>query len=136
MTPEGDDGFTFEDKRKAAADVPPIEPEAKHATEGQEAAGSPEPEQPESSQLHHLTGPDRLLMCVDILQQGAWIAMGLRADPITQGAEANLEEARRLIDCVEFLADKVRGELDADTQRDLRSLVRDLQVNYVQQVNR
>ena len=29
-------------------------------------------------------------MCIDILQQGAWIEMGLRADPITQDVEADL----------------------------------------------
>jgi hypothetical protein len=135
MTPEEEDGFTFVDKRRGNPDEP--------------AAGAPETDQcdpespvtepddePDTSQYHHLTGPDRMLMCVDILQQGAWIAMGLKSDPITHEVEADLAEARALIDCVEFLADKVRADLDGDTQRDLRNLVRDLQVNYVQQVNR
>jgi hypothetical protein len=136
MIPEDEDGFSFVDKRRTSPDEAPPEPATKAVEGAPESPSTNEVDEPDTSQLHHLTGCDRLLMCVDILQQGAWIAMGLRADPITQSVEADLSEARKLIDCVEYLAEKVRADLDDDTQRDLRNLVRDLQVNYVQQVNR
>ena len=137
MTPEEEDGFTFVDKRQTEASD--ADAGAKAATGTPESTEAPPGETvPDGDMpfLHQLTGRDRLLMCIDILQQGAWIAMGLRTDPVTREVKADMADARELIDCVEFLAERVRGDLDSDTQRDLRNLVRDLQVNFVQQTNR
>jgi hypothetical protein len=139
MIPEDEHGFSFEDKRRTAQDekatdaTSPADVEHHTPPTPPDASG---PDESDAPHLHHLTGRDRLLMCVDIMQQGAWIALGLRPDPITQDVKADLKEARDLIDCVVYLADRVSGDLDGATQRDLKNLVRDLQINYVQQLNR
>lgn len=86
--------------------------------------------------LPHLGMRERLLMCIDLLNQGAWISLGLLSDPATGKIEPNFDQAKTAIDSVAFLVGKVEGDLDEATRRDLRTLVRDLQVNYVQQSSR
>ncbi len=83
--------------------------------------------------LPNLSMRDRLLMSIDILNQGAWIAMGFISNPATGAIEKDLDKARIAIDCVAFLASKVESELDESTQRELKALVSNLQVNFVQQ---
>ena len=87
----------------------------------------------EGPKLPSLSVRDRLLMSIDILHQGSWIAMGLVADPSTHEMKRDLEQARIAIDCVGYLASKVEPDLDDRTRRELKSLVSDLQINFVQQ---
>ena len=83
--------------------------------------------------LPSLSVRDRLLMSIDILHQGSWIAMGLVADPASGQIKRELEQARIAIDCVGYLAAKVEPDLDDHTRRELKNLVSDLQINFVQQ---
>ena len=85
------------------------------------------------AKLPSLSIRDRLLMSIDILHQGSWIAMGLIADPATGEIKRDLEQARIAIDCVGYLAAKVEPDLDDHTRRELKNLVSDLQINFVQQ---
>ncbi|HSV73092.1 MAG TPA: DUF1844 domain-containing protein [Chthonomonadales bacterium] len=128
MAPEEQDDFTVVDKRRTgAADVDSEEPAGPEPSE----AAVPEQEGAAEAPPHSLTPRDRLLMCIDILMQGAWVCLGLRADPVTGKVEADLANARVLIDSVDFLAERVRAELDAATQRDLKNAVANLQINFV-----
>lgn len=79
---------------------------------------------------------DRILMCIEILHQGAWIAMGLIANPVTGKIERDLAQARMAIDSVAFLAEKVEGDLDEATRREIKRVVSDLQMNFVRQMQR
>lgn len=137
MMPEDEDSFTFVDRRQSAGEGRPApdDPQAASAAEDDDSAPYPDGDMGGAA-MHHLTGRDRLLMSIDILQQGAWISLGLRPDPITRNVAPDLREAKELIDCVNYLAERAVSKLDAETQRDLRTLLRDLQLNYVQQVNR
>jgi hypothetical protein len=72
-------------------------------------------------------------MSIDILHQGAWMAMGLVADPSTGEIERNLEDAKIAIDAVAYLASQVEPNLDEPTRRELKRVVSDLQVNFVRQ---
>lgn len=140
MTAEEDTSYTFVDKRRASRE------------DNSEASDAPQPdsvtEQSDSAaadtasadaspvELPRLTARDRLLMCIDILHQGAWISMGLVADPAIGEIAKNMTDARTAIDCVEFLAGKVLGDLDESTQRELKNLLTDLRINFVQHMDR
>jgi hypothetical protein len=145
MADEQESGFTFVDKRKTgdpgsgeneAAEVP----EAVEATEPDTPAESPEPATGRASgspfQLPHLKAVDRLLMCVNWLHEGAWIALGLVQDPATEKIEQDLEGARAAIDSIAFLVSKADPHVDEATRRELKNLVMDLQLNFVQQQKR
>lgn len=133
MTAAEPSDFTVVDRRRVKEDpeAPASEPQppTPPPADGESSTTSPQ-------HLHRLTVRDRLLMCIDILQQGAWISLGLISDPATGQIEQDLNQARLAIDSVEFLAGKVEGELDEETRRDLKALVSDLQVNFVQQKGR
>jgi len=133
MTEEEKSNFTVVDKRRVKEDADAV------ATESQPTSPPPPEEEPTTQSSQHLprlTMRDRLLMCIDILHQGAWISMGLIADPATGQIEKDMAAAKTAIDSVEFLASKVEGELDEETRREIRRLISDLQVNFVQQMSR
>jgi hypothetical protein len=127
-------GFNVVDKRhvhdasvnEAAASTP--------TPETSDAPPQPEPErQPHPEALPKLAVRDRLLMCIDILYQSAWISMGMVSDPSSGQIERNMEDAKIAIDSVAFLAGKLEGKLDDSTGREIKRLVSDLQVNFVRQ---
>lgn len=129
--PEEEEGFSFVDKRGAAADAADSAPTAG-------VGDNPEPPEDAEAEGDHprLAARDRLLMCIDILHQGAWIALGLVTDPVTSKVEQDLNEARLQIDSVSDLVDKVIPLVDESIQRDLRALVSTLRVNFVNQSRR
>lgn len=161
MSDEEQSGFTFTDKRRVSQE--PAEPSdsPSSTTSGTEPAQSSSAQETDvtrpaaqSSQpaesgefdaanttdhlgaMPRLNVRDRLLMCIDILNQGSWISLGLISDPATGSIERDLGQAKTAIDCVAFLSEKIEPELDDETRRELRNLVRDLQLNYVQQSSR
>lgn len=140
MAGEEESGFSFVDKRRVNPEgEPPAEP-----PQAAESADSPPADRadwdpdapPEEADLPRLSVRDRLLMSIDILHQGAWIAMGLVTDPGSGQVERNMDDARIAIDCVAFLAQKAEAHLDDATRREVQRVVSDLQVNYVQQLQK
>lgn len=137
MIPDDEKDYTFADKRGSA------EPDgAQTAKEPTAESTNTTPETPGTEtdeghpEYHHLSPIDRMLMCIDILQQGAWIAMGLRAEPVTGELTPDMAHARLLVDSVEHLSNTIMSELDAPTRRDLKTLLSNLQVNFVRQKSR
>lgn len=131
MPTEEDAGFTFVDKRHTSAAGPdsaeaaaPESSSTKQEPSGSAQTGATGP-------LHKLTVRDRILMCLDILNQGAWIAMGALEDPATLERSTDFAAAKRAIDGVSALADLVRPELDPATQRELEALVSELKLEFV-----
>lgn len=138
MAEEEQEGFTFVDKRRVNADAET--PTAQQTEPEADDPASPSPEADASAAAGHglpsLSVRDRLLMSIDILHQGAWIALGLIADPATGQVQQELGQAKAAIDSVAFLAGQVEHDLDDETRRELKNLVSDLQLNYVQQKSR
>ncbi len=143
MLPEDPSGFTFVDKRHATEgtdsnrvqDAPPLPPPTEVHTSADPLPDSMNPDDIPQG-MPRLSIRDRLLMCVDILYQGAWIAMGLVPDPATGEIKADLPQAKLAIDGAAFLAKQSEATLDEETTRELRRVISDLQMNYVRQVNR
>lgn len=70
---------------------------------------------------------------IALLANGAWGWMGLTPNPFTGEMEKDLAQARVAIDTVAFLADRVEPRLSEPDQREMRNLLSNLRVNFVQQ---
>lgn len=70
---------------------------------------------------------------LNILNVKAWQYMGLRVDPKTQKIQKDFKKAILTIDCVAFIIDKLAPQLEDVERNKLRSLLTDLQINYVRQ---
>jgi len=72
-----------------------------------------------------------LSLFIGILSAQAWQHMGLRMKPGTDKVEKDFERARVAIDCVAFLVEKLEPRLPDAEKGKLRSLLADLQINFV-----
>jgi hypothetical protein len=150
MSDEAENDFTFVDRRRVDESAEETDTEGPGVTPGESspagptdgtagsASASAERDTATSSpfKLPHLSATDRILMCINWLHEGAWIALGLVQDPATEKIEQDLEGARAAIDCIAHLVGKVETKVDEATSRELKNLVRDLQLNFVQQQSR
>ena len=91
-------------------------------------------QEPNSVDISLLDIYQLLELFVMLLSEQAWRYMGLRAESHTNEIKKDLEKAHVAIDCIISLVDKMEHQLaDAEKER-LRSLIADLQINYVQQM--
>lgn len=144
------DGSLKEDAEQAAQEPleQPEEPVAEVAEE-QEAEASPAHEEHEDAGaggeapqfdlgqlamawLTTLDLPDMLQVIAGILGEKAWQSMGLHLPPGQKEPIHDMAQAKLAIDTVIFINDKLHPHLDEDRRRALRSLVSDLQLNFVQ----
>lgn len=61
----------------------------------------------------------------------ALMAMGLSPNPITQASEENPEMAKFNIDLLMILKEKTKGNLNQEEETFLNSLIKDLQMKFV-----
>ncbi len=61
----------------------------------------------------------------------AWIALGVLPNPMTEKTEQNLNQAKYIIDCLEMLSAKTRGNLDKEENELLENLLYELHLGYV-----
>jgi hypothetical protein len=69
---------------------------------------------------------------INILSAQAWQHMGLRLKPGTDKVVKDFKRASTAINCVAFLVNKLEPEIPENESRQLRNLLTDLQVNFVQ----
>ncbi|MFP4423801.1 MAG: DUF1844 domain-containing protein [Candidatus Woesearchaeota archaeon] len=67
------------------------------------------------------------------LQSSAFMLMGKVANPATGQTYKNLEEAKRTIDILLMLQEKTRGNLTETEEKNLSSIISQLQLNYSQE---
>jgi len=65
-----------------------------------------------------------------------WQQLGKVTDPSTGSVVRNLEGARALIDTLEMLEEKTEGHRSVQEDRILRDSLRELRLNYVDEVQR
>lgn len=65
------------------------------------------------------------------LQQSGMMSLGKLMNPMTRSLEKNLDAARDVIDTLEAIEARTRGNLEPDEQRVLGQVVTDLRMNYV-----
>lgn len=65
-----------------------------------------------------------------------WQALGKVANPVSGKPEKNLQFAKRLIDIIETLQVKTKGNLEGDEEKMLENILTDLRLNYVDELNK
>ena len=66
------------------------------------------------------------------IASSAAMSLGLAPNPTTQKTEKNLEMARFNIDLLVVLQEKTKNNLDKEEVQFLESVIRDLQLKYIQ----
>ncbi len=106
-------------------DPPPGEP--RESRGGQAAPGAGEA--PKEAPLPQITFPTFLAS----LNASALVHLGVIEDPTTGKAEANLPMAKQTIDLLSLIQEKTAGNLTADEETMLKSILYDLRILYVKQ---
>ncbi|MBN2422116.1 DUF1844 domain-containing protein [Candidatus Woesearchaeota archaeon] len=70
------------------------------------------------------------------LQGSAWMLLGKVMNPLTGNIEKNLEQAKITIDMIQMLKSKTKGNLSKEEENILNSVLQQLQLNYVDEVNK
>jgi hypothetical protein len=111
------------------------EPEAPPSAESgeQPREEAPPPAEEPAAEAVAMTAEDIITMSIGLLQQQAWVHMGLVMNPATKAVAKDMEQAKLAIDAVVALINLIAPRLDEQAQRELRAVVSDLQVNFVQQ---
>jgi hypothetical protein len=65
----------------------------------------------------------------------ALIKLGLMEDPIQGKPAENLKLAKRLIDLLDMLRDRTKGNLDGEEEKFLEACLSQLKLNYLKQTN-
>lgn len=133
-----DKGFEVVDKRKTGAEEeaePAEEPEASEPTE--EIPPTEEETRDHEEHAREATKPADvytiITWMIGMLASSAWQTMGLQVAPGAHEIEKDLDQAKLAIDCVMALADRVSPHLDETGRRELRGVISDLQINFVNQ---
>ena len=65
-----------------------------------------------------------------------WQAMGKVPNPATGKIERNLELAKQIVEIMEMLKEKTKGNLTPDEDRILTGVIAELQLNYVDELKK
>ena len=147
--PQENSGYEVKDKRRFNPDGTPRDnaEEVREASEPETAGPGPERSSgtapgSESSTQEASGGPTEapppniyavLQFVIGLLAEQAWVLMGLRLAPGKKEMQKDLGQARIAIDSIVFLADKLYPHISEEERTAIRSLVSDLQINFVRQ---
>jgi hypothetical protein len=76
--------------------------------------------------------PANFLMFVSSLATQAMVHLGAIPDPVTGQTAEDLDHAKYMIDLLEMLQEKTKGNLDDREAQTLKSILYDLRMTYVQ----
>ncbi len=129
-----DKGFVVKDRRrfneeeeKEPAQEAPSESRAEEGEQARPGGAEREPEA-ERRPFPEVT----LATFVFSLSSSALVHLGEIPEPETNQTRVDLPLAKQIIDTLGMLQDKTKGNLDADEDRLLRSVLYDLRMRYVQ----
>lgn len=108
-------------------EVPSPPPHGRVPPEEQADAG----EEPRGPSLADLDIYDTLRFLIGVLNQAAWIHLGLVVAPGATEVKTDLAQARVAIDSLEALAQQLRPQADPTEQREIDNVLANLRVNYV-----
>lgn len=129
MSEEKEKGFVVKDRRMFSPEGRPEEPPRAEPSEqpAQVAPGALEGEsQPPLPEINFPT-------FVASLNASALVHLGVIEDPVSGKAEKNLPMAKQTIDILSMLQQKTSGNLSADEEAMLKSILYDLRILYVRE---
>lgn len=89
-------------------------------------------DKPESAESQEFMPPLDFSSIVFPLYTQALIKLGLLEDPKSNQLETNLEYAKRLIDLLDLLKDRTKGNLEPDEENFLEAILSQLKLHYLQ----
>lgn len=93
--------------------------------------GEEEKGKPEILDITQLDTYNLLAIFINILAEKAWQHMGLKTVQGTDKIEEDFGRAHTAIDCIAFLIDKLEPHIPENGRSKLRSILADLQINFV-----
>ena len=66
-----------------------------------------------------------------IFHQSAMQALGKIKNPVSDKIERNMEQAQQSIDMIEMIREKTKGNISADEQKLMDSLLTELRLNFI-----
>jgi len=111
-------------KRSVAEERERLRREQKQSRQKAEGAGARQPAKPDV-RIFFAGLYTQTLMCLGEIE-----------NPLTKRKEQNLPEAQYLIDTIDMLKQKTKGNLSSDEEQYLDGLLHDLRMRYVDAVNR
>jgi hypothetical protein len=129
---ENDKGFTVKDRRLFSADDPA------------EAEGKPAASEPPRAKVEASAGTDSAQAQAPLpqinfptfiasLNASALVHLGVIEDPVSGKAEKNLPMAKQTIDILSMLQQKTAGNLTAEEDSMLKSILYDLRILFVKE---
>lgn len=128
MSGEKKDEIRVEDRRHFDREGNVVRPETeaasgkKNSREARKPADSPAPGEPENIDFSSV-----LFSYIHV----ALISLGEREDPIQKKASENLEQARQMIDILDLMQQKTKGNLTEQESQYLESALYDLRMRYM-----
>jgi len=95
---------------------------------------SPPPSDPETPPAGSPTTKDLFLGLIHSFQSAAMQQMGKIANPFTKEIERDLPQAQLSIDMLRMLQERTNGNLTPEESRFLAHVLRELQLNYVMEL--
>lgn len=138
QSPE-EEGFTFVDKRRAAQPESAEETPAPPTMSEEDAATADLGDDLSAADADSLGTYGLVTYVIGLLASDAWARMGLIANPATGKVEKDLVQARVAIDCAAALVGVVdipESKLPESLRGDLRRVLSDLRINFVEQSKR
>ncbi len=71
-----------------------------------------------------------------MFQAAAMQGLGKTMNPSTDKVEKNLEQAQSMIDMLDMLEKKSKGNLSHDEERFLKNVLQELKLNYVDEISK
>ncbi len=71
-----------------------------------------------------------------MLYQSGLIALGKLENPITKKTSMEIEEVKGIIELLEVLEEKTKGNLNSEEERTLKMLLDTLRLNYVEEADK
>lgn len=129
MSEEKEKGFVVKDRRMFSQEGQPEEaPREKPLEEGVKPETEPQGG-PAQAPLPKINFPT----FVASLNASALVHLGVIEDPVSGKAEKNLPMAKQTIDILSMLQQKTSGNLTADEEAMLKSILYDLRILYVKE---
>jgi len=129
---EKEKGFVVKDRRMFSQDSPPAADEAPAADARPEPKAEPAPEDQHrqtETPLPQINFPT----FVASLNASALVHLGVIEDPVSGKVEKNLPMAKQTIDILSMLQQKTAGNLTADEDGMLKSILYDLRILFVKE---
>lgn len=124
-----------EEKTHEVKDKRRVNPDGTLKEDVKASAPAEKPEDAAQPEQEEMPLPDvyqTLAFMVNLFAEQAWQFMGLHLPPGQKEPITDLAQAKIAIDSVVFAADKLSGRLGEEESKMLRTLISDLQLNFVQ----